>query len=112
MIELQKKRIEKLEQHNRRQARKIEGLKAQLWAKPSLAVVQRSSVAKLKTLVQQKKWVSALKTSSELLEERPKSLPVREVRILVLRKMGLYKEAEAEKKRLLALRESQRRERL
>lgn|GEM_PF-2899299 len=101
IIEIQKNRIEKLEKYARKQKRTIEKLKAKAWSKPP---VEDSSAgqSQLEKLIRQKKWVSALKKSSELRERYPNSEKVLETRIFILRKMGLNKEANVEQKNLLS----------
>ena len=93
LLELQKRRIVKLEKALRVKDRQLAKLKGKKWASLSQ---KRAAVARLDKLMAQKKWVEALKLSTDLKTKNPKSLKIARSRHRIFKAMGLKKQARGE----------------
>jgi hypothetical protein len=93
---LQRVRIQKLERRVARQDKIITDLKQSRWIKKPADFSEGQALLPLKKLMTEKRWVEALKKSSELKRRYPNSRLLSRYRVTIFKKMGLKKQAHKE----------------
>ncbi len=99
ILNVQQRRIQSLEKELVRKQRVISKLKANRWAKKPVKKSIKLAIRPLVKAVKKKDWVRALKLSSKLKEEYPRNKLLARYRYSIFKKMGLEKQAIAERNR-------------
>ena len=100
IVGIQKVRIKKLEKQLKQQNKIIAQLKAKKWIKAPVKKSASRALKPLKTLINNNQWVAALKLSSTLKQQYPRSRKLARYRVKIFKKMGLEKQAMDELKSL------------
>ena len=96
LIAVQKRRIHVLENRLQKTEKRLDRFKSKQWLKTS-AHDKKRSLRQIKSLISQRKWIPALKKSSQLKKKYPKSITLRRYRFQIFKGMGLKKQALKEK---------------
>lgn len=96
LLSIQQQRILKLEQALLQKEKVINKMKVSRWVGQPVRVSEAVAFTKLNRLIENKKWVQALKESARLKKRYPKSIRLSGHRLKIFRAMGLSKQARKE----------------
>lgn len=93
LLKVQQQRITGLKKQLARKNQEIQKLKANKWVNAPTQTPESVAIRPLKKLVDAKKWIPALKLSSQLNQQYPQSVKIPYYRYQIYKAMGLNKQA-------------------
>jgi len=97
LVEIQRSRIQILQNELEKKEQLISELKAKDWMRRPVLVDERIALKKLSFLVHEKKWAQALKESSRLKKDYSHSVALRTFRYKIFQRLGLEGKAMEER---------------
>lgn len=96
IVDLQRRRIHKLENALEQKSQLIQDMKVKKWVNLPVKAPEKIAFKPMMSQIKAKDYVGALKTSSQLKKKYPESSRLMKIRVKLFRIMGLKKQANSE----------------